>query len=91
MRRKLHVPWPAANVDQRYSLKLCPPQFLDVYGRPVPSLSYPSARTGDGGSNSTLAPFVSRVHALGLKVGVWHIRGVHKRAVEERMPVFGTS
>jgi hypothetical protein len=65
-------------------------QWLDIYGRPVPSTAYPSARTA-GRTDSTLKLFVDSVHALGLKVGVWHIRGAHVSAVASLAPVKGTN
>ena len=33
---------------------------------------------------------VETVRKLGLKMGVWHIRGAHREAVERKLPVKGT-
>ena len=66
-------------------------QALDGYGRPVPSDMYPSAQGAGAEGAPSLKPLVNKVHALGLKMGVWHIRGAHLDAVRRKLPVKGTS
>lgn len=65
-------------------------QALDNYGRPVPSDVYPSAQGAGADGAPSLKPLVDKVHALGLKMGVWHIRGAHVDAVRRKLPVKGT-
>lgn len=55
--------------------------YLDGYGRPVPSPSrFPRG----------LGPVIERAHALGVKFGIWMVRGVPKQAVDGDLPVKGT-
>jgi len=56
---------------------------IDGYGRQLPS-----AKLSADGSLATLS---SAVHALGLRFGVWTIRGIPKAAVEQKLPIFGTA
>jgi alpha-galactosidase len=65
-------------------------QALDGYGRPVPSDLYPSAQGAGAEGAPSLRPLVDKVHGLGLKMGVWHIRGAHQDAVRRKLPVKGT-
>ena len=59
----------------------------DEYGRPVPCANqYPSSAGGKG-----LAPFVDKVHAMGFKVGAWHIRGAFAGAVRAKKPIKGST
>ncbi|WP_197430058.1 alpha-galactosidase [Auraticoccus cholistanensis] len=59
---------------------------LDAWGRPVPEVSrFPSAADGRG-----FAPLADQVHALGLRFGVHIMRGIPRRAAEQRLPVLGT-
>ena len=55
-------------------------QNLDGYGRPVPA----PERFPDG-----LRDIAIGVRALGLRFGLWHIRGIHKDAAARRLPVKG--
>lgn len=58
---------------------------LDAWGRPQPAVGrFPSA--AEGGFTALAA----RVHALGLRFGVHLMRGVPRRAVEERLPILGS-
>ena len=60
---------------------------VDFYGRPYPRVDqYPSAQGGQG-----FKPISNQVHSLGLKFGVWTIRGVPKVAAAKKLPIFGTS
>lgn len=60
---------------------------LDAFGRPTPRLDqYPSAADGHG-----FRAIADALHAQGLKLGVWSIRGIPKLAAERRMPIFNSS
>ena len=62
-------------------------QNFDDWGVPYPAVGkFPSALDGRG-----LAALTDQVHALGLKFGVWVIRGIHERAASEKLPVKGTA
>lgn len=55
--------------------------YLDKYGRNVPdSVWYPNG----------LEPLIKKAHQNGVKVGLWIVRGVNKRAVRLKMPILGT-
>jgi len=59
---------------------------LDAFGRPTPwPDQYPSALPGVG-----LSIIAERVHAMGLRLGVWTIRGIPAKAVQAKLPIFGT-
>jgi alpha-galactosidase len=63
-----------------------PPQYIDEYGRVIPSLrKFPSAVNDNG-----LKPLADYVHRLGLKFGIHIIRGIPWQAVEKNTPVKGT-
>jgi hypothetical protein len=53
---------------------------LDAYGRPVAA----PERYAD------MKALADRVHAKGLKLGLWTIRGAHKDAVARKLPIKGT-
>ena len=57
---------------------------IDGFGRQLPSAKV----SGDG---TGLASLAQEVHALGLRLGVWTIRGVPKLAVEQRLPIWNSS
>jgi alpha-galactosidase len=58
---------------------------IDEHGRPTPDLDmWPSARGGKG-----FKPLADWTHALGLKFGVWTLRGVLPAAVQAKLPVLG--
>mmetsp|Transcript_15341 Transcript_15341/g.47536 ORF Transcript_15341/g.47536 Transcript_15341/m.47536 type:complete len:416 (-) Transcript_15341:246-1493(-) len=52
-------------------------QHLDAWGRPVAAPRY------------DLPKLASTVRGLGLKLGLWTIRGVHVDAVAKKLPVYG--
>ncbi|SMH42731.1 Alpha galactosidase A [Rathayibacter oskolensis] len=59
---------------------------LDDWGRPQPAVGrFPSAREGG------FTALAARVHALGLRFGVHLMRGVPRRAAEERLPILGST
>ena len=63
-----------------------PPQYIDEYGRLIPStLKFPSAFSGRG-----LKPVADYVHSLGLKFGIHIMRGIPWQAVEQNTPIKGT-
>lgn len=63
-----------------------PPQYIDEYGRLIPSLrKFPSASGGRG-----LKPVADYIHDLGLKFGIHIMRGIPRQAVEKNTPVKGT-
>jgi len=54
---------------------------IDQYGRSLPSkISFPNG----------LKPVIDHAHKLGVKFGVWLIRGVNRTAVEKNLPIKGT-
>lgn len=60
---------------------------IDGYGRQVPNTKlYPSSTVENG-----LLNISSQIHALGLKFGVWTIRGIPKLAVEQNLPIFNST
>ncbi|WP_238549643.1 glycoside hydrolase family 27 protein [Bifidobacterium callitrichos] len=60
---------------------------LDRYGRQMPDArKFPSA--ADGRGFTTLA---ARLHDMGLKLGFHLMRGIPRQAVEEKLPIEGTS
>jgi alpha-galactosidase len=64
---------------------------LDEWGRSVPPTQrWPSA-AGPNGTNLGLKPLAKWTHDLGLKLGVWRIRGAPTNAVAAKMPVKGTN
>jgi len=63
-----------------------PPQYIDEYGRLIPSLKeFPSAADGQG-----LKPVADYIHSLGLKFGLHIMRGIPWQAVEANTPIKGT-
>lgn len=60
---------------------------MDAYGRLLPATNrFPSAAGGKG-----FKPLADYVHSLGLKFGIHIMRGIPRAAVEENLPVFGTT
>jgi hypothetical protein len=57
-------------------------EHLDQYGRPIPD----PARFPDG-----MKVLAAEVHGLGLKFGLWNIRGVHVSAVTHALKIKGTN
>jgi len=63
-----------------------PRYVIDQYGRYQPALNrFPSAKDGNG--FKSLAKYV---HDKGLKFGIHIMRGVPKKAVEDKLPIKGT-
>lgn len=72
---------------ERASKTETPTVTLDGYGRLVPTLNrFPSAAGGVG-----LRDVARQIHAWGLKLGIHMMRGVPRAAVEQNLPVLGTS
>jgi hypothetical protein len=66
---------------------------LGPYGHPYPSVGrFPSAGSPGSATNPGVgfAPLAQRVHAMGLKFGVWVIKGVYKGAAAAKIPIKGT-
>jgi len=60
---------------------------MDGYGRLLPAVNrFPSTANGAG-----FKPLATRIHALGLKFGVHLMRGIPRQAVEQNVPILGTS
>ena len=59
--------------------------FVDGNGRPIPDpLQWPSSSNGAG-----FKPLADWTHSLGLKFGIWTLRGVNPIAAERKLPVLG--
>lgn len=56
---------------------------LDAYGRQLPSAKL--------SSDGSLAALSAEVRALGLRLGLWTIRGIPKTAVQQRLPIWNSS
>lgn len=60
---------------------------LDAHGRLLPAPNrFPSSTDGRG-----FKPLADYVHSLGLKFGVHLMRGIPRQAVEQNLPILGTS
>ena len=60
---------------------------LDAFGRCIPPTNrFPSAAKGEG-----FRPLADRIHAMGLKFGIHIMRGIPRRAVEQDLPVAGST
>lgn len=59
---------------------------LDAWGRPLPA----PERFGSA-TDGTFRGLADRVHALGLRFGVHLMRGVPRRAVEQDLPILGST
>jgi alpha-galactosidase len=60
---------------------------MDQYGRLLPATNrFPSATGGQG-----FKPLADYIHSLGLKFGIHIMRGIPRAAVEENLPILGTS
>lgn len=70
-----------------YNYNTKPVPTMDGHGRVTPALNrFPSAANGVGFSE-----LARQVHALGLKFGIHIMRGIPRLAVEQNLPVLGTS
>lgn len=63
-----------------------PRYVIDQYGRYQPAVNrFPSAKDGQG-----FKPLADYIHKKGLKFGIHIMRGIPKKAVEEKLPIKGT-
>merc|ERR1712107_893474 len=61
--------------------------MIDSYGRSIPSSSqWPSSADGKG-----FGPLANWTHSLGLKFGIWHIRGAPVTSAQKQLPILGAS
>lgn len=64
-----------------------PRYVMDKYGRYLPALNrFPSAKDGQG-----FKPLSDYIHNKGLKFGIHIMRGIPKKAVEEKLPIKGAN
>jgi alpha-galactosidase len=64
-----------------------PRYVIDQYGRYQPAVNrFPSAKDNQG-----FKPLADYIHKKGLKFGIHIMRGIPKKAVEEKMPIKGTN
>ncbi|OYX85459.1 MAG: alpha-galactosidase [Flavobacteriales bacterium 32-34-25] len=64
-----------------------PRYVMDQYGRYLPALNrFPSAKDGQG-----FKPLSDYIHKKGLKFGIHIMRGIPKKAVEEKLPIKGAN
>ncbi|MFH6957086.1 glycoside hydrolase family 27 protein [Flavobacterium aquidurense] len=60
-----------------------PRYVIDQYGRYLPALNrFPSAKDGQG-----FKPLADYIHKKGLKFGIHIMRGIPKKAVEDKLPI----
>ena len=60
---------------------------MDGYGRYMP----PTSRFASAEKSAGFKPLADYVHSLGLKLGIHILRGIPKRAVDQNLPIEGTS
>ncbi|MCD0466044.1 glycoside hydrolase family 27 protein [Flavobacterium sp. ENC] len=64
-----------------------PRYVIDQYGRYQPALNrFPTAKDGHG-----FKPLADYIHKKGLKFGIHIMRGIPKKAVEDKLPIKGTN
>ncbi len=64
-----------------------PRYVMDQYGRYLPAVNrFPSAKDGQG-----FKPLADYIHKKGLKFGIHIMRGIPKKAVENKLPIKGTN
>ncbi|MXN93294.1 alpha-galactosidase [Flavobacterium sp. Sd200] len=64
-----------------------PRYVIDQYGRYQPAVNrFPSAKDGQG-----FKPLADYVHSKGLKFGIHIMRGIPKKAVQDKMPIKGAN
>ena len=64
-----------------------PRYVIDQYGRYLPALNrFPSAKDSQG-----FKPLADYIHKKGLKFGIHIMRGIPKKAVEDKLPIKGTN
>jgi alpha-galactosidase len=60
---------------------------IDAFGRCIPAANrFPSAANGAGFKN-----LADRMHAMGLKFGIHIMRGIPRKAVEQNLPIAGST
>jgi alpha-galactosidase len=60
---------------------------IDAYGRCIPAPNrFPSAADGTGFKN-----LAARIHSMGLKFGIHIMRGIPRKAVEQGLPIAGST
>lgn len=70
-----------------YTYNAKPKPAMDAYGRMIPAPNrFPSSANGRG-----FAPLAKAVHDLGLRFGIHVMRGIPRAAVEQNLPILGTS
>ena len=70
-----------------YTYNAKPKPAMDAYGRMIPAPNrFPSCANGHG-----FAPLAKAVHDLGLRFGIHVMRGIPRAAVEQNLPILGTS
>jgi alpha-galactosidase len=80
------IQWYEPNADG-HDYRAGAPLTMDEYGRLLPAPNrFPSASGGAGFKN--LAAYL---HGEGLKFGIHIMRGIPRQAVEQNLPIFGTS
>ena len=73
-------------VNTAHSFRRYPPQYVDEYGRVIPSsLKFPSSVNGMG--FKALADYI---HSKGLKFGIHIMRGIPWQAVQNNTPIKGS-
>jgi alpha-galactosidase len=87
--------WDTVVVDFRWYDRLAGGQpgqspegvMIDAYGRCIPAPNrFPSATNGVG-----FKPLADQIHAMGLKFGIHIMRGIPRLAVENNLPIAGSS
>ena len=64
-----------------------PRYVIDQYGRYLPAVNrFPSAKDGQG-----FKPLADYIHKKGLKFGIHIMRGIPKKAVEDKLPIKGAN
>ncbi|WP_278021199.1 glycoside hydrolase family 27 protein [Flavobacterium ginsengisoli] len=64
-----------------------PRYVMDQYGRYLPAVNrFPSAKDGQG-----FKPLADYIHKKGLKFGIHIMRGIPKKAVEDKLPIKGAN
>ncbi|MCJ8164310.1 NPCBM/NEW2 domain-containing protein [Pontibacter sp. E15-1] len=81
------IRWYVSN-DKAHGYNQTDPQFnMDEYGRLIPATNrFPSAANGKG-----FKPLADYIHSKGLKFGIHMMRGIPVVAVEQKMPIKGSS
>lgn len=75
------------NIQYAADGKPLEPTTMDEYGRLLPSVErFPSASDGKG-----FKPLADYVHAKGMKFGIHIMRGIHRAAWYDNLPVMGTN